>query len=61
MTLPIYRQTRQDIPCEWVYDDEQDEPQEPSRRDTYIGFVWAALLGLTILALEYAALMGVHS
>jgi len=60
MTLPIYQQTRRDVPCEWLCDDEQDEPKPPSQWDTYIGYVWAAVLVAAIIGLEYMALMGVQ-
>ena len=60
MTLPIYQQVRADVPCEWLCDDEQDEPTPPSQWDTYIGYIWAAALVAAIVGLEYMALMGVQ-
>ncbi len=55
MTLPIYQQVRRDVPCEWLCDDEQDEPTPPSQWDTYIGYVWATALTAMIVGLEYMA------
>ncbi|MCD2096567.1 hypothetical protein [Rhodococcus rhodochrous] len=58
MTLPIYQQTRRDVPCEWLCDDEQDEPKPPSQWDTYIGYIWAAALVALIIGPAALAMLG---
>ena len=60
MTLPIYQQTKRDVPCEWVYDDTLDEFEdlpEPSRWDAFLAHFWMLAAGIVFGTIGYLAVM----
>lgn len=60
MTLPIYQQTRRDVPCEWVYDDLLDAVEdlpEPSRWDVFLAHFWMLAAGIVFGTIGYLAVM----
>ena len=62
MALPIYQQTRQDVPCEWVYDDTLDHDvfddlPAPDRWDVFLAHFWWIAAGIVFGTIGYLAVM----